>query len=157
MAKGGRRPGAGRPTVYQQHIAEAILEGIVNGKSMSEMCRRLGVSKGTVGRWAYDDRDGFDGRLWRARRIQVLGWFDDLREIPRKAYGKSMPDVQAAKLEIDVIKFALMRLWPAFFGERPQIDQSTNVSVVVLPDNHRFIDDADDAIDGEAVEVENGE
>lgn len=63
MADG--RPG--RPSLYTEEIAEALVEWISQGKTLRSFCRQPGMpSRSTIDSWRRD-RPDFSGRVARAR------------------------------------------------------------------------------------------
>jgi hypothetical protein len=59
---------SGRPTLYTAEIAARILDALVNGRSLSALCRDEGMPPpSTVLDWVREDREGFAARYQLAR------------------------------------------------------------------------------------------
>jgi hypothetical protein len=73
MAKRTARPSpawSNAHALYTSELAGAILENLMNGRSLADICREDGMPEAqTVRRWAVDDREGFAARFFQARRI----------------------------------------------------------------------------------------
>jgi hypothetical protein len=59
----------GRSTLYTAEIAERILDGLANGRSLRAICEDEGISGPTVQGWVREDREGFAARFHLARQI----------------------------------------------------------------------------------------
>jgi hypothetical protein len=60
----------GRPTLYTAEIAQRILDGVSDGRTLAEICAAPGMpSSSVVRRWSLHDRKGFADRYRRARQI----------------------------------------------------------------------------------------
>jgi hypothetical protein len=65
---GGDCSMSGRPTLYTAEIAERILDALVNGRSLSALCKDQGMPPpSTVLDWVREDREGFAARYQQAR------------------------------------------------------------------------------------------
>jgi hypothetical protein len=61
---------AGRPTLYTAAIAQRILDGVSDGRTLAEICAAPGMpSSRVVQHWSLHNRDGFADRYGRARQI----------------------------------------------------------------------------------------
>jgi hypothetical protein len=59
-----------RATVYTAEIAERILTGLKNGRSLRAVCKDQGMpAQSTARRWLLEDREGFAARCKEAREI----------------------------------------------------------------------------------------
>jgi Bacteriophage Sf6, terminase small subunit-like len=59
-----------RATVYTAEIAERILTGLKNGRSLRAVCKDEGMpAQSTARRWILEDREGFAARYKEAREI----------------------------------------------------------------------------------------
>jgi hypothetical protein len=75
-------PKGGGPSVYAPDLAEKILEGLMEGRSLADVCRDPGIPRSsTVRNWADEDRDGLAVRYARARQIGYATMMDELLEI----------------------------------------------------------------------------
>jgi hypothetical protein len=55
---------------YSAEIADQVVDGLMIGRPLSEICQELGMpSRATISRWVAEDRDGFAARYRLARQI----------------------------------------------------------------------------------------
>jgi hypothetical protein len=60
---------SGRPSEYNQEIAERLLDELAAGRSLDAICHDDGMPpRSTVRGWVSDDREGFEARYREARR-----------------------------------------------------------------------------------------
>lgn len=58
------------PTAYRDEIAERILDGLMEGRTLTEICRDAGMpSTSTVRLWVAEDREGFAARYRQVRDV----------------------------------------------------------------------------------------
>ena len=116
--KGKRKPSPpanrpGRPTLYTDEIAEAICQGIADGKSLRTVCEDENLpSRETVRRWLRDN-ESFRGQYARAREEQADYYADDIVEI-----ADTESDPQKARVRIDARKWTASKLKPKKYGDR---------------------------------------
>ena len=104
----------GRPTLYREALAEAILPRLALGESLRSICRTEGMpAESTVRLWAIEDREGFAARYTRARDLGLDALADVLLEIPDIA-----PDAASGRLRFEVLRWYLSKLAPKRYGER---------------------------------------
>jgi hypothetical protein len=69
-------------SVYTAELAEKILDGLMDGRTLADICREPGMpGSSTVRDWAETDRDGFAARYATARRVGYATMMDELLEI----------------------------------------------------------------------------
>jgi hypothetical protein len=79
--------GTGRPTLYTPELAELILDELIAGRTLADVCCDPCMpAEGTVRRWAIENREDFAARYTVARHLgddammdQVLNIVDDRR------------------------------------------------------------------------------
>lgn len=119
-----------RPTTYNQKFARAVLERLESGESLNSICRDPKMpGRKTVYRWI-DKHEEFRHNYVRARELGAEAEFDDLDELAATATPET---VQVVKLQVDVLKWKLARKFPKKYGERQQIDHSSEDGSMTPP------------------------
>lgn len=107
---------AGRPSEYNQQVAEAICERIALGESLRSICRDDAMpAQSTVFKWL-TQQTAFAEQYTRARETQADAMVDEMLDIADRAV--SNEEVQAARLRIDARKWVAVKLRPKKYGER---------------------------------------
>lgn len=143
-SKVSAKPGTkkiGRPTDYNQAIADRVCNQIANGESLRTICDGKDdmPDKATVFRWLRI-HEIFRDQYTRAREEAKWAMFDRLEEIATDGRNDWMEDqymkgaspgwkvngeaVQRSKLRIDTIKWQLSKLAPKEYGDK--MDHTTN-------------------------------
>lgn len=133
----------GGRTVYNEVIAECILEELMTGRTLRAICREAGiVPESTVRQWVADDREGFAARYSRARELGFHSFADQIVEIAdddgddwvqrQKADGSTewVPDptnVKRARLRCEVRRWVLAKGLPKVYGDRLDLTASHDV------------------------------
>ena len=132
----------GRPAAYSAEIAEWILDGLSDGRTLLDICDDEGLpTSRTVHSWVTENREGFAARYHRAREIgchtvadEILAIADDSRTdwvLRRTEAGK--PDgpvevifdhehVRRCRLRIDARRWLLSKILPRTYGDRPDLN-----------------------------------
>lgn len=106
----------GRPSEYNQQVAEAICERIALGESLRSICRDDAMpAQSTVFKWL-TQQQSFAEQYARARETQADAMVDEMLDIADRAV--SNEEVQAARLRIDARKWVAVKLRPKKYGER---------------------------------------
>ena len=120
--------------MFSQAIADDVLAGLMEGKSLRSVCRELAVNESTVRGWERD-HDEFSTHSLRAREIGGHAMADDCLDI-----ADAGGDVQLAKLRIDT-RLRLLGKWlPKLYGEKLETVHSGAVrfdgieSVIIDPE-----------------------
>lgn len=73
----------GRPTRYSEKVAETILVGLSDGRTLREVCRsdESLPSERTIRTWALEGKEGFGVRYDRAREIGYHAMADEIIDI----------------------------------------------------------------------------
>lgn len=120
----------GRPTDYNDELADLICDRLSEGESLLNILRDAGMpSRQTIYRWLRDDdkqsfRDNYD----QARIAGADKQFDELYETALKAEPEN---VSVHKLQIDTMKWCLARKLPKKYGDRIEVDQKTELNAKV--------------------------
>ncbi len=120
-----RKPGR-PPLEYDQKIGDAICVHLVNGKSLSEICRRKGMpSKDTVYKWIRQ-HPSFADVSARAREDQGDTYADRVLELEKRV---TAANAQAMKVRIDALKWAAGVRRPRRYGAAAHVTVDADVRV----------------------------
>lgn len=120
---------AGRPSLYTVELGEEIAERMVNGESLTAICRDEAMPhRGTVFRWLMKHPE-FAALYREARMIAAELMADELLEIADDASqdwtvgerGGLVPDhelVNRSRLRVDTRKWVLSKVLPHRWGDR---------------------------------------
>lgn len=113
---------AGRPTDYNEEIANKICDLISDGQSLRKICERQDMpAKGTVLRWVSVHKE-FQDQYAYARELQADVLFDETLDIADQYDPENdteNPDhIQRARLRIDTRKWIAGKLRPKKYGEK---------------------------------------
>jgi len=127
-----RRP-VGQPPAYNDTIARKICDRLSAGESLTAICKDPKMpSTSMVFRWLRDERySKFRDWYTRARDDQAELGFEEIAEICKLVRSGDL-DPNAARVEIDAIKWRLGKLRPSKYSDKIQIDQDTNITIEVL-------------------------
>jgi hypothetical protein len=121
----------GRPTKYNDKIAERICLRLSEGESLRKICEGKDmVSTTAVMSWLRDNQD-FAARYARARRMQADRFFDKISAI-REDVERGQLDPNAARVIIDALKWQACKLEPQRYGDKIQVEQDTSVTINVM-------------------------
>ncbi|WP_343518104.1 hypothetical protein [Sphingomonas sp.] len=99
-----------------QELADALVEGLYEGKPLRQLCRDNGISKSAVYRW-FDEDEELAGRIARAREHGYHEIADECLEIADEEPADAV-DVQDKKVRIDT-RLKLLAKWsPKLYGDR---------------------------------------
>lgn len=111
----------GRPSIYTKELATQICDLISIGYSVNYISKRSDMpNSDTIYSWIAIDKkcnpndkteSAFSERYVQARDKQQQIIMEKMLEVAQNA-GDTNPTINKAKLEIDVLKFAAVRLWP---------------------------------------------
>ena len=111
----------GRPTDYTPELAAQICLHISRGDSLRSFCRAPDApDASTIYDWIHRHSE-FAKQYARARETQAEHWADELVDLADKA-----EDAQLARLQIDTRKWVASKLLPKKYGERQQIEHSSD-------------------------------
>jgi hypothetical protein len=120
----------GRPTEYKPDIADAIVLGIAEGRSLKSICRGVGMPpESTVRHWVVDDREGFSARYARARAMGIESLLDETDELiiqtgVSEGFGVGNAKVQKAKLLVENRRWFASKLLPGKYGDISRFEHS---------------------------------
>lgn len=132
----------GRPSSFTQEVADAICEGLVDGKSLRSICADDDMpSASTVCRWL-GSNDAFREQYARAREAQADTLFDEILDIADdssrdvKIVGEDEREVcntefvQRARLRVDARKWMAGKLQPKKYGDRLDLNHSGSIDTM---------------------------
>ena len=113
------KPGAGRPTIYSDTVANQIVTRMINGESMVSICRDENMpGRSTVYEWL-DVNPDFRARCARARE----GLADYLvDQIEQMANDTDEENYQSMKVKISTAQWRAMKMAPRIYGERSRTE-----------------------------------
>lgn len=117
----------GRPTIFNQELADKICGRIAEGESLRRICKDKEMPvMSTILLWIIDgNHKAFSEQYAQARSVQAEKLFEELLEIADESFeaivGNDKSDnarVQAKKLMIDARKWYLSKVLPKKFGDK---------------------------------------
>lgn len=107
----------GRPTDYNQQIADTICEQLSEGKSLRSICLSNDMpNKATVFRWL-NKHEEFSDQYARAREEQAEVYADEITSIADECEDDAVK-VAKARLQIDARKWTASKLKPKKYGDK---------------------------------------
>ena len=145
----------GRPSIYTPEIAALICERLAEGWTLREVCKADDMPvESTVRNWALTDHEGFFAHYAKAREIGYHAMADETLDIADNAANDWMErngeddagwqangeHIQRSRLRIDTRKWLLSKALPKVYGDKAQIDHTTNgkdmpASAITLTDD----------------------
>lgn len=109
----------GRPPIFTQELADKILDLMVEGKDMQEICKMPGMpSRSTVLRWQ-NQNPAFDAQCVRAR--EALAEFE-LQKLKELADGCTEANVNSTRVKLNHFQWRVMKIAPRVYGDRVQTE-----------------------------------
>lgn len=139
----------GRPTDYNQELADLICERIADGESLRRICSDDDMpNRATVFRWLAKDKD-FSDQYTHAREEQIEAKVDEINEIAdngandwmevnesgNMGYKLNGEAIQRSRLRIDVIKWQAGKLKPKKYGDRIETHHSGSTITKIIRDD----------------------
>jgi hypothetical protein len=115
----------GRPSSFNQDIADAIVTHIIGGGHMSKVKELYGLDPATIWSWRRK-HEGFDEAVTRAEEARAELWSDQLIEI-----ADTDEDANRARVRIDARWKVIGSLLYRRYGVKQSIDINQNVNVAV--------------------------
>lgn len=114
----------GRPSGYNEVIADEICRRLALGESVREICTGSDMpSQSMVYRWLEQHGD-FREQYAQARERQADAKFEKAWEIAEAA---TVDNVQVARLQVDTIKWQAAKLSPKKYGDKIDVNHSGEV------------------------------
>jgi len=110
---------AGRPSTYDQQVADRICELMAEGNDMGTICEMAGMpSRSTVSRWAAA-RPDFAEQCARAREALADFELDRLKRIAEEC---TEENVNSTRVKLNHYQWRLMKIAPRRYGDRVQTE-----------------------------------
>lgn len=145
----------GRPTDYNQEIADAICERLSDGESLRTICADDAMpNRVTVYRWLFK-REEFCNQYAQAREYQAETMADEMTDIAddgsndwmeRKnsdgeiiGWQENGEALRRSALRIDTRKWIASRLLPKKYGDKIQTDHTGAVTVTIASEDAKLL------------------
>jgi hypothetical protein len=130
------RKQVGRPTKFNQTLADVICQRLAEGQSLRQICRDETMpARTSVWAWLRKDRE-FMNHYARAREDQAESLFDEAIDIAREH-----EDPAKARVLIDTLKWAAGKLKPKKFGDK--IEHTVQQDFIPLDELRRRIEESE--------------
>lgn len=127
----------GRPTIYSEELAQVICESLMVGMSLRKICELDDMPAiSTVMQWLASNKSDFMEQYAHARQVQAEYLLDELIDIADDSSNDyeivdgqerlNQEHIQRAKLRIDTRKWNIEKLAPKRYGNKQQVDHTTN-------------------------------
>jgi len=120
---------------FTKDLADKILAGVSEGKSLRGICQELSLCAPTVRKWIVENHDAFGEHYARARDLQYETWADEIKELADqcrvgtktvveesldgvKTTETTADMVERTRLQIDARKWLLSKLHHKRFGDK---------------------------------------
>jgi hypothetical protein len=111
----------GRKTTFREEIADEIVRRMIEGESLTDICRSKGMPpRVTVYAW-FDARPEFYARCARAREALADFLVDEIQGL---ADTTTEENVQSRKVQISTKQWRAMKLAPRFYSDRAQVEHT---------------------------------
>lgn len=109
----------GRPSTYREEIADEIVKRMIEGESLTDICKDERMPpRVTIYAW-YDRHPEFYQRCARAREALADFLVDEIEELAKTT---TEANVQSRKVQISTKQWRAMKLAPRFYGDRAQVE-----------------------------------
>lgn len=132
-ASGTKLPAkVGRPrSVDRVAILKQVCRAISKGDSVQEACREAGIRAARLHEWTRED-SVLAGMYARAREQQAHSLAERAIAVSREAFGRDTAGVQAARLEVDTLKWYVSKIAPKLYGERLVVEDEGEKTIRVV-------------------------
>ena len=130
--------GTGRPTVYNEDLANELCARLSGGQSLKSICGQDDMpSESSVMRWLFDpqgEKAGFWERYSRARKAYAEVLADEVVPIADDADIERPAAVNKARAQIDARRWAASVFNRSRFGDKPHVAIQNNQTLVTTED-----------------------
>ncbi len=147
----------GRPSSFKQEVADKICEGLSQGMSLRAVSRQEDMpSIPTILLWM-SQNSSFLEQYTRAKEVGIELLAEELIEIADDATNDYMErknsdgsvemvidqeNIQRSRLRIDTRKWALSKILPKKYGDRVEVANTGNITVLVNRQINQLTDDS---------------
>lgn len=122
----------GRPrSVDRVAILKKVCRAISKGDSVQEACRENGIRAARLHEWTRED-SVLASMYARAREQQAHSLAERAIAVSREAFGRDTAGVQAARLEVDTLKWYVSKIAPKLYGERLVVEDEGEKTIRVV-------------------------
>lgn len=112
---------AGRPSTYNEEIATKIVNRMIEGENLTQICRDPAMPpRVTVYAW-FDKYPEFYARCARAREALADYLVDEIEDLASKATAKNIDQL---KLQISTKQWRAMKIAPRIYSDRSRTEVS---------------------------------
>jgi len=116
----------GRPTIYNQAIADEICERLAHGETLRKMVLDEHMPPaGTIYRWL-DSNENFRDQYARAR-VRQADYYAEM--IIDESFGAH--DASIGRLRMDALKWASSKIAPKKYGDKIELESSSNQNLTL--------------------------
>ena len=117
------RKGEGRPSTYDEKIADRICKELTEGRSLKRLIEEEKdiPAMSTIFEWIWRNPE-FSEKYTKARKVQAEGFIDEIMDISDGTCIKGGSDVQRARLMVDTRKWYASKVIPKVYGDRLQLE-----------------------------------
>lgn len=110
---------AGRPSIYNEKLAQEICARLADGESLRKICRDPHMpARSVVLSWAIDLKHPFSAQYAMARDIQADTWADEIVDIADETDSTDKAGVMKGRLQVDTRKWIASKLKPKKYSEK---------------------------------------
>lgn len=135
-----------RPSEFTQEVADKICEGLMDGRSLRNVCLEDDMpSKTTVFRWLQVN-EKFSDQYARARAVQAEIYADEINDIADDGSNDYMTitvnghekevvnqeNIQRSRLRVDSRKWIASKLLPKVYGDKQQVEHTGKLTLEQL-------------------------
>lgn len=129
-ARAGQPVQTGRPSKRTQEMEEAIINGLMDGYSLVQICATDNMpNRRTILRWMEDD-EAFATRCARAREIQA-DLMDD--KIIQLIDDVNVENASAMRVKLSALQWRAAKLAPKKYGDKQEVEHTGQV-IMIAPE-----------------------
>lgn len=122
----------GRPrTVDRMAIVKNVCRAISKGDSVKDACQSAGIRPARLHEWVRED-SVLAALYARGREQQAHALAEHAIAVSRAAFGRDTAGVQAARLEVDTLKWYVGKIAPKLYGDRVTVESEGEQVVRVV-------------------------
>jgi hypothetical protein len=131
---------AGRPSTYTEQIADEIVNRMIEGESLTAICKDPGMPpRVTVYAW-FDKRPDFYARCARAREALADYLVDEIEQLADSA---TKDNIETVKVQISTKQWRAMKMAPRMYGDRTRTEVTGDNGGPIKVESKQMIDPRD--------------